>query len=100
MSEHNHDENSGKLQLRWVVPAEESRAELAEWGLQTPEEQNGFYLVMDESIGRLHDGELELNRKIKLSREAARKALEDAGIDPEPFAPRGGWGAAVGNRGN
>lgn len=70
--------NSTEFQSRWVVPTEESRAELAEWGLRTPEEQDDFYRAMAESLERLHYAEQELECRIARGREAAKRALEAA----------------------
>lgn len=49
-----------EFKSRWVVPTEESRAELAEWGLRTREEQDKFYQATAESLENLHRAELEM----------------------------------------
>ena len=48
-----------EFKSRWVVPTEESRAELAEWGLRTREEQNELYHVMDERFERVYRARLK-----------------------------------------
>lgn len=69
-------ENGAEFQSRWVVPTEESRAELAEWGLRTREQQDDFYRAMAASLERLHLAEKDLERRIARGREAAKRALE------------------------
>lgn len=51
---------------RWVVPTEESRAELAEWGLRTTELQNEYYRKLSEAAERLHQS--KLNEEYRLGR--------------------------------
>ena len=43
-----------EFKSRWVVPTEESRAELVEWGLRTREEQDKFYHAMAEGFERVY----------------------------------------------
>lgn len=64
-----------EFKSRWVVPTEESRAELAEWGLRTREEQNKFYQATAESLENLYRAELEMEHRIEQSRRAAEEIL-------------------------
>lgn len=70
--------NSSEFKSKWVVPTAESRAELAEWGLRTREQQDDFYRAMAEGLERLHLAELETDHKLRLSREAVERALRAA----------------------
>lgn len=70
------EQGAKEFKSRWVVPTEESRAELAEWGLRTREEQDEFYRAMAESLKNLHRAELEMKRRIERSRRAAEEALK------------------------
>ena len=72
--------NSTEFKSRWVVPTEESRAELAEWGLRTRKQQDDFYRAMAASLERLHHAGEELERRIARGREAAKRALEAEGV--------------------
>lgn len=64
-----------EFKSRWVVPTEESRAELVEWGLRTREEQDKFYRATVESLENLHRAKLEMEHRIEQSRKAAEKVL-------------------------
>ncbi|QJU08609.1 hypothetical protein FBF28_03545 [Candidatus Saccharibacteria bacterium oral taxon 488] len=66
-----------EFKSRWVVPTEESRAELAEWGLRTREEQNELYHVMDERFERVYRARLKM---VEMSRKAAEEALGEVAV--------------------
>lgn len=65
-----------EFKSRWVVPTEESRAELAEWGLRTREEQDKLYRSMANGFERVHRARLKM---VEMSRIAAEEALKMSG---------------------
>ena len=61
-----------EFKSRWVVPTEESRAELAEWGLRTREEQDKLYRTMANGFEHVYSARLKM---VEMSRIAAEEAL-------------------------
>lgn len=66
-----------EFKSRWVVPTEESRAELAEWGLRTREEQDKLYRVMAERFECVYRARLKM---VEMSRTAAEEALGEVAV--------------------
>ena len=70
-----------EFKSKWVVPTEESRAELAEWGLRTREEQDKLYRTMANGFERVHRARLAM---VELSRIAAEEALKTSSQFSDP----------------
>lgn len=69
---------------RWVVPTEEARAELAEWGLVTTELQDKYFRELAKHAEELHRGNiaeksLRKGKRIKYRRNLGRRGLSLAG---------------------